>query len=125
MQQNVRGRKPGADFNGNATAPVEAGSYEVMVEIAEINYEGSASATFVLTDSPLGTTRGYSLKVYPNPAANSIRVQSAHQSEVLIYDLEGKLQMRGSTNESLDVSGLKSGAYLIRIDQQQTKFIKE
>jgi len=60
------------------------------------------------------------LNVYPNPTGSMIRVNnsSVELREYRIYDSEGKLVLSGMLNDEtdLDVSGLKSGLYLIKIE---------
>lgn len=37
-------------YNGNSSAPVNAGTYQVLATIAEVNYQGSAQGTLVIED---------------------------------------------------------------------------
>ena len=60
-------------------------------------------------------------KVFPNPANETITVdipdaQITEQSEILIFDLNGKLQLRQIVTKNvliLDISQFKSGFYMI------------
>jgi hypothetical protein len=77
-------------------------------------------------------------KIYPNPAADVIRIESVRptgsSNDIEIYSVSGRLLMRKSTNISLlhpgyvDISGLKSGMYLMKISVNENpewlKFVK-
>jgi hypothetical protein len=45
-------------YNGSATAPVNAGSYAVVVTVNTPNYQGTASATLVVQKAPATATTG-------------------------------------------------------------------
>ncbi len=61
------------------------------------------------------------LTVYPNPANTSVSVNIA--GEKLVYSLEGTLLMK-TTENSLDLSALSQGMYVISVNGQQTTLIK-
>lgn len=73
-----------------------------------------------------------SLQVYPNPAEDQIKIQhSSMMNKVQIFDVFGKLLQStdlDDTSASLNVSGLASGTYILRIFDDQNvsvrKFIK-
>lgn len=70
------------------------------------------------------------ISIFPNPANNLIKIQSVNGiSSVAIYDMLGKNVIKDDDN-SIDVSSLSQGMYIIRItDSNQkaytSKFIKE
>ncbi len=58
------------------------------------------------------------VQVYPNPAMGSCTVHGAKGSQVVVYDLLGRTMKRidcKQENETLDVSGLQSGMYIVTI----------
>lgn len=62
------------------------------------------------------------VKVYPNPADNQLHIEITDLKQVdncsfVIYDSNGKMALKGalSWNETLDVSNLKSGSYVIDV----------
>ncbi len=72
------------------------------------------------------------LIVYPNPVANILRINPEHNinSGYRIIDLSGKQVLAGRMlNNSINVSSLKAGVYLIELsDEEETflqKFIKQ
>lgn len=68
------------------------------------------------------------ITIYPNPATNSftIKTQSAINREITISDLSGiqVLSVKAQGNK-IDISGLSKGVYLVRINNQMLKLIKE
>lgn len=71
--------------------------------------------------------------LYPNPAKNSLTIttkQDVTISSISIYNMLGQLvQVQTNPTESIDVSGLQSGSYFMRIASDKGsatgKFIKE
>lgn len=72
------------------------------------------------------------ISIYPNPVINTIFVNGKNInniSKIEIYDISGKLMVSISNpfviNNSVDVSQLKPGVYIINIDKIPVKFIKQ
>ncbi len=71
------------------------------------------------------------LKVYPNPATNSLRIQEETQgqfsnADITLIDLTGRqvFAQQGYTN-MLDVSNLQAGTYLIRVQTENGSMFTE
>jgi len=69
------------------------------------------------------------LRVWPNPAGNSIIIEGipVQEGSISIYSMEGRQVMTrviSTGNESIDISGLRQGLYLVTIPGYTTKFIK-
>lgn len=67
------------------------------------------------------------VKVYPNPAANSIQLTSLKQQQnYTILDISGKKVSAGfiSENESINIQQLSKGIYFIQLEKKVLKFIK-
>ncbi len=85
-------------------------SETVKMEIAEIL-------------APLGNLTETNIKAYPNPANDFVRLQGPTQNQVkiLIYDIYGKLWLKDYfetyKGEAIDISKLKSGIYLIQVEE--------
>ncbi|MFK7982562.1 MAG: T9SS type A sorting domain-containing protein [Saprospiraceae bacterium] len=112
---------------GSSADAVESITYPVVFEgnrmIADINYgngfwhfvfelEGTTSTKDVIAQEDL-------FSFYPNPANGQIQIQSEEViDELTIHDITGKVLMRTakpSSNETVDVSGLTSGLYIIQV----------
>jgi hypothetical protein len=65
------------------------------------------------------------ISVYPNPTNHTINITGIESSEMYhLTDITGKTVLNGSTNGAIDISHLKSGIYLLTIQQQVVKIIK-
>ncbi len=64
--------------------------------------------------------------VFPNPANNEVNIEVEGNHNVTILDINGKVMLNQITNDftTIDVSGLASGMYLINVEGNMTKFIK-
>jgi len=70
------------------------------------------------------------VKVYPNPVVNELRVEGiANGSEIVITDLTGRVvnTVKSTANAGVDVSGLPSGVYLLKIGENGSavQFVKQ
>ncbi|MFA6572387.1 MAG: T9SS type A sorting domain-containing protein, partial [Bacteroidota bacterium] len=63
--------------------------------------------------------------IYPNPARDYVFV-SDFEGEIKIFDLIGNLVLKAETKKNLkiDVSGLDTGLYFVKINNKMGKFIK-
>lgn len=106
-------KDPYGDAHTEAYYPVADGEYSLVV----INKSLSKSETI----------RTH-LSLYPNPASEMIRINSSISPETYtIFDMSEKIQMEGSidkANGELDISRLKAGIYIFRI-QNATKISEQ
>lgn len=73
-------------------------------------------------------TKSSDVSVYPNPASDFISIRNASKnSEILIYDLTGKLISKSILNDDgkINIQPLKIGTYIIKINNQSVKFVKK
>lgn len=109
-------------YAGAATAPSEAGNYEVIVTIDETNYVGSETATLVLNEV-LATVQSLGIRTYPNPTTQYFRVDAAMNLQFEVYSMSGVLELMSETNKQTDVSLLSEGVYLIRVLDARGKVV--
>lgn len=66
------------------------------------------------------------INIYPNPTSSLINISNTNEElKYKIVDLSGKVLMKGIYNNQIDISKLKSGFYLLKLDNKQTfKIIK-
>lgn len=64
------------------------------------------------------------IRIYPNPVQETLNIESDKSVSFKIYDLDGRLLLNGDGN-SIDVSSLKTGTYLLQINNNTLKFIKQ
>lgn len=68
------------------------------------------------------------VKIYPNPVKNSLSVSGITKDQQYeIYSMDGKMIKTGtySSGKTIDVNILTKGVYLLKIENQNLKFIKE
>ncbi len=74
------------------------------------------------------------LTVYPNPASNLLSLQYAAKSKYInyeVYDLTGRLVLKGNLNDSntISINSLNAGLYIIKIvdgvEVSTAKFLKD
>lgn len=65
-------------------------------------------------------------KFFPNPAKNQIQFQSDETIEyIYIYNIKGYLISKIKTNNLIDISTLKPGVYIMKVNNNSTKLIKK
>ena len=60
------------------------------------------------------------LVIYPNPTVNNIKTNSLKPFDYQIFDVQGTVIQQGENVNIIDVSGLKSGVYFIKINTGKT-----
>ena len=61
------------------------------------------------------------LQIYPNPVANTIFIDGLdEEAMVSIFSLTGQSVLQMRTNQSIDVSGLATGVYMLEITHEET-----
>ena len=93
-----------------------------------MNYSNGLG-TFLATETP--EIPSFEFSIYPNPVSNTINVKEENVnkiSQLQIYDIAGKLILEQEKPfryiNSLDVSQLAPGVYIIKLDGVSSKFIK-
>lgn len=102
---------------------VSSVSFNYENQILTKNATVTNDTTFLATD----TAKEAPLKLYPNPTTSQIKFSGITQKQSFeIYAMDGKMITKGwyLPNDSIDVSKLNNGDYIIVIDQQKFKFIK-
>ncbi|MEQ8415690.1 MAG: MBG domain-containing protein [Imperialibacter sp.] len=124
-------------FDGGSDEPVEPGSYEVVVEVEDTNYQGSASETFVLSEA-LAVKDGdldLDVKAYPIPVkdyltvemAGSARATQATNKVIRLMNLLGRESHRSSFVGDISTIDLKhqpKGIYLLLIENEMGEVLK-
>lgn len=66
-----------------------------------------------------------SLYIFPNPVTNTLNIVGVDESATLaVYNLSGKCVIKDKGN-TVDVSTLSQGTYILQINEQYVKFIKK
>lgn len=70
-------------------------------------------------------------RIYPNPCSNVLNIEAANNSHFMtsVYDLTGRQVIAPSHQNSVDVSALSAGVYVLRLNtedgQQVSTFVKQ
>ena len=78
--------------------------------------------TVLVTVWPLGIPPGplkAELKIYPNPAGNTIYIDAAEKVNATILSLDGRILLNSPDAKSIDISSLAPGCYLLRVYDEQ------
>ena len=75
----------------------------------------------------IAETETNTINLYPNPAQNTLYIESAETVEqVIIYDISGRtLQQTNNPNTSIDVSNLANGIYLVKVKTAQGETVRK
>lgn len=128
--ENVTTFQPADDL-----LPVTEWTEVVVTEVApenaqaiRINFRNYKNSTGVLIDNvvlhvgePTSTQKNNieGLSIYPNPASDMVNVvsNSLSNKDITITDLLGKTVLTDNVNQSVNISSLKSGVYMMQITQ--------
>lgn len=109
-------------FENNANLVIETGTNDVVRIALSAIRKISCTET---TGQPENLTAEVSL--LPNPAHNTVRLVNLDgQQTVSIYAIDGRLMQsfEATENETIDISGLPIGLYLVRTQSATLKMIK-
>ena len=71
------------------------------------------------------------LNVYPNPTSGNVQIESSwalSNTPYIVTDQMGKIILQGSlnsTNTRIDMSGISSGIYMLRVGNEVVKVVKD
>lgn len=92
---------------------------ERISDIRSIVFPTNHSGTTDIIDVP-----EENIRIYPNPVQESLFIESAGDTTYKIYDIDGSCLMSGEGN-TINVSSLMKGTYLLQINNNTFKFIKQ
>ncbi|MDR0412375.1 MAG: M6 family metalloprotease domain-containing protein [Dysgonamonadaceae bacterium] len=113
-----------AGANAEKTLSPGANLFSIRVTAAEPIFRKTYNVT-VNRKEPAGI--GYpaaAVDVYPNPTTGKVYVENAGGAEIRVYNLPGELLLRTGQN-SVDLSGYPKGVYLLQVDGQSRKIVKQ
>lgn len=111
-------------------------SYDMIIQPDEkiilVGYTGNdiAIARYIATTLSANDFEKNTITMYPNPVKNTLNLNFSNDSEYLgkdfqIFDVNGRIVFQDKILNSINVSSLQKGLYLIKIDDVLKKFIKE
>lgn len=114
----------GHDFPSDETALAVVGSWNAV-------FAGTATQIYQLraVTSVDKRTPAQTIRLFPNPVADGnlrlIYPATKTPARYTILDMKGDLRLAGEVSESLDVSTLSAGVYVLKINETVKKFIVE
>ena len=116
------------DYNFTDGQPLAVNLYRLKIIDQDGSYSYSKTLVVRFNDNS-------SLKAFPNPVVNDLTVQvklPAGNARIQVLDVTGRLVKEQAVRSSgntvsvlINMSGLKPGAYFIRVNDQNIKVIKE
>jgi len=101
------------------------GRTTVTASSAEGNFTAIINITVSQDTNLVHETLAQSIEFYPNPATNSVTIKNLPaNSSIKVFDSIGRIVLIPVTKNTIDVSGLRSGAYLVQIVSKNTTIDK-
>ena len=89
------------------------------------NFVYSCDSNILLSLDQNLPPQNYKLKIYPNPTSEIIKILISQEiKNINIYSINGVQTKIRPQNEYIDVSNLKKGVYIIKVNQYYSKFLK-
>lgn len=120
---NPEGLMVDVTYDGVALAPSDAGIYEVVATISDVNYQGSISENMEISILTGIQKTGISgVQLYPNPAKDFIAIRAEGRvKSIRIVDVTGNELMKRenvSDNDKIDVRSLNQGIYNVVVESE-------
>jgi len=84
-----------------------------------------AFCSFDVTNIKENKEASVTIKAYPNPAANIIRIEGAEASEVEVFNALGQLVKTVQNTNEVNLEGLPQGVYLLRVTTEGGKVFSD
>ena len=123
----------GIGFNSSVNTIIQLADDKIIIGGNFITYKGNSTSAYLIklhTEASLSTTSfdaANAFVIYPNPAQNVLHLQSNNFTSikaVKIYDLQGKVVLE-DTNDTINVSNLSKGLYIVKISTEEGEFTKK
>ncbi|MHA7055643.1 fibronectin type III domain-containing protein [Aquimarina sp. M1] len=88
---------------------------------------GTTVSFTTISEDPLGPPTAL-LSVYPNPlkgAILNVRAGNSGTEQYSIYNMLGQTVLKGTFSNTINVQSLEAGVYMLKINNQTARFIKE
>lgn len=97
--------------------------------LRQIDFDGKETVSKVISVS---TDEGKTLKVYPTIVTDGLlnlegfeNVENTEGGKFMVFNLLGQLVLSGKTIAQIDVSDLPQGTFILKIGNEQVKFVKQ
>jgi Secretion system C-terminal sorting domain len=89
--------------------------------LRQIDNDGKETLSKVIS---ISTKSNSKLKVFLNPVSDELNVTGL-EGDYQIINLLGQVLLRDSSKTQIDVSALSQGTYLLRVGEEQVRFVKQ
>jgi hypothetical protein len=106
-----------------AAANASTGIYQWWSKDATASYDTTCGTTNI-NDSSLANN----FKIFPNPVIDTLNIQSMQNSTYILYDINGRLILKGYFqigNNTMDLSSFDSGIYFLRVLSLHKSFTRK
>jgi len=92
-------------------------TYTFGVQAIDASYNGSKFSTieFVINKTGVKNNRNLSIKVYPNPASDYVKVEASDNAYISIMSVDGKVIKTLKNPKLINVSDFTTGIYIVEI----------
>lgn len=97
-----------------------AGIYKAVVTTEE---GCMVSASYEYGGTGIEELAADAIKIYPNPATKQLTIDLQAKAQYAVYDVQGRLVLT-SNNNSIDISKMSNGHYLLKITDKEGRIIK-
>lgn len=115
-QWNLNGQPISGATNSTYLA-TQNGNYSLTV--TNSNGCQGTSADSVISGVGVANVEMKHIKVYPNPASSTVKIDSPIPVNVVLHAIDGKVIFTKENATFIDVSGLASGTYMLRISNRE------
>lgn len=123
------GLKVDLTFDGSTTAPSAVGSYQVVATINDINYQGSATDTMIISAITEVEDTSKDVSLYPNPVKDELFIKASglEKGRLSIIDMLGReIKSQSIENETatIDCRSFATGMFMVIVyDENNRKVI--
>ena len=119
----------GMDFDAAGNLYIAANIQERLIVYSLPNLQNTYTTRISLKEDAVDAVENVSatdgIVVYPNPTQDVLNIRSSKQVEkVNVYSLAGQLQKSESGSNSINVSGLQAGMYILQVQTEVGKHVE-
>lgn len=122
---------PNVDFNQYLSLIDNSKIYVTLAAVTGSSYQKQEvlywdwCSEFDPVSSILQETETTEINIYPNPSSDILHINGILSNQTIeMYDITGRLLISQKYDKNIDVSNFNRGIYMIKVDNQFYKFIK-
>ena len=108
------------DESPNLTASGQLGTS--YYRLRQIDYDGKETVSKVIS---ISNNPNVKLKVYPSVTTGYLMLETEMTDAFEVFNLVGQVVLKGKAAQRIDVTSLPHGSYMLKVGNEQAKFIKQ